>query len=251
MRQVFADTETTGLDASNGHRIVELALIEVIDRVPTGKVLHTYVNPERSIDAEAGDVHGITREMLADKPKFREVVSSVVEFLRGADEFVAHNAPFDVSFFDEEFSRMRQPSVKELVGSVRDSLKLAKELYPGKKNSLDALCERLSVDTSHREKHGALLDTELLVEAYLKMTEGVDLSYNPDEERVLTISRLPADRGSVPVRHATDAELAAHSAYLADMEKETKKSPVFSTFSQKDAAVAPPVQDASQQKFRF
>ena len=254
MRQVFADTETTGMDPKDGHRIVEVALVEVVDSVATGRRLHYYVNPERDIDAEAVAVHGLTREKLADKPKFRDIAEEVSNFLSGADEFLAHNAKFDVKFLDEELGRMRKGSVNSLVKSVVDTLKLAKELYPGKKNSLDALCTRLGVDTSARELHGALLDTELLVEAYVKMTDGVDLSFDPDAPKALgAIQRLPSDRKPLNVIRASAAELSSHSGYLTEMEKESKKTPLFGKpevlsqeVKQEEKKVAPP-----QQKFRF
>jgi DNA polymerase III subunit epsilon len=170
-RIVFLDTETTGLDARYGHRIIEVAGVEVIGRQITGRNIHFYVDPERDIDAGATAVHGFTWDDLRDKPKFSAVVDEVMQFLVGA-RVVIHNAPFDLSFLDAELARLRQPPMADRGLDVEDSLALARKTYPGKRNSLDSLCDRLGVDNSQRNLHGALLDARLLADVYLAMTRG-------------------------------------------------------------------------------
>ncbi|MDR1850171.1 MAG: DNA polymerase III subunit epsilon, partial [Zoogloeaceae bacterium] len=171
MRQIFLDTETTGLEHRYGHRIIEIAGVEMLNRRLTGRNLHLYVNPEREIDAVAMKVHGIKNEMLEDKPKFAQIAEELREFIRDA-ELVIHNAPFDIGFLDAEFARLDLPATKTVCASVRDTYKMARELHPGKKNSLDALCERYMVNNAHRKLHGALLDAELLAAVYIAMTRG-------------------------------------------------------------------------------
>src|SRR5512135_1192397 len=172
MRQIILDTETTGLEPELGHRIIEIGCIEVVNRRRTGRVFHRYLRPDREIDPGALQVHGITAEFLARQPRFEEVAAEWVEFVRGA-ELVIHNAPFDVAFLDAELGRLPEPPGK--VGDlcqVLDTLALARQMHPGQRNGLDALCKRYSVDNSHRDLHGALLDADLLLEVYLAMTGG-------------------------------------------------------------------------------
>jgi DNA polymerase-3 subunit epsilon len=171
VRQVILDTETTGLSAEDGHRIIEIGCLEVVNRRVTGATLHFYVNPERDIDEGAMAVHGITPEMLQDKPRFAEVADEVLRFVDGA-QVIIHNAPFDVAFLDAELSRLGRGRFREACADVLDTLAMARELHPGKRNSLDALCDRYGVSNAHRKLHGALLDAELLADVYLAMTRG-------------------------------------------------------------------------------
>ena len=164
MRQIILDTETTGLNAETGDRIVEIGCVELLNRKLTGRNLHFYINPERDSDEGALRVHGLTTEFLSDKPKFAGIAQELRDYLQGADELIIHNAPFDIGFLNKEFELQKLGPISGLVGKVVDSLAMAKELYPGKRNGLDALCDRLGVDNSGRTLHGALLDAELLAE---------------------------------------------------------------------------------------
>ena len=170
MRQIVLDTETTGIDPKSGHRIVELACIELIDRKKTGRHFHRYTNPECKISEGAAAVHGLTEERLRDEPKFAEIVHAALEFITGA-ELIIHNAPFDVGFLNTELELAGLPALSNYCPTVIDTLKQAKQLHPGQKNNLNALCDRYQIDKSHRTLHGALLDAELLAEVYLVMTE--------------------------------------------------------------------------------
>jgi DNA polymerase-3 subunit epsilon len=221
-RQIFLDTETTGLDAAAGDRIVEIGCVELVNRRYTGRTLHHYVNPQRSNHPDAVRVHGITDEFLADKPPFSAVVHELCEFVAGA-EVIIHNAAFDLAFLDAEFSRLERGRFDAHAHCVTCSLTMARELYPGKGNSLDALCKRLEVDNSHRELHGALLDARLLAEVYLNMTRG-------QESLVIDSGESPGLRSAegivvdfraltLPVLLAQPDELAAHEALLADIDK--------------------------------
>jgi DNA polymerase-3 subunit epsilon len=224
MRQVVLDTETTGLDPRNGHRIIEIACIEMENRRLTGRHLHKYTNPEREIDEGAAAVHGITLEFLADKPKFVDVVDEFLEFINGA-ELVIHNAPFDLGFLNAELARLDRVPVETLCNGVTDTLKMARELHPGKRNSLDALCERYEIDNSQRTLHGALLDTELLSEVFLAMTRGQNtLMIEPDAAlRTPTgESGRRIERKPLLVRQPSTEELAEHERLLAAIDKETK-----------------------------
>ena len=171
MRQIILDTETTGLDPKQGHRIIEVAGVEFVNRRPTGRHIHFYLNPEREIDSGATDVHGLTWDMLRDKARFADVVDEFLEFARGA-QWIIHNAPFDIAFIDEELKRVNLPSVAAVAADVIDTLALAREHFPGKKNSLDALCERFGVANAHRTLHGAMLDAQLLAEVRLEVGVG-------------------------------------------------------------------------------
>lgn len=224
MRQIVLDTETTGLDPRQGHRIIEVACIEMFNRRLTGRHLHKYVNPERDIDEGAAAVHGITLEFLADKPKFADITEELLDFIRGA-ELVIHNAPFDIGFLNAELNRLGLVPVDTVCAGVRDTLRMAKELHPGKRNSLDALCERYQIDNSHRTLHGALLDTELLAEVYLAMTRGQDsLMIEPDVQPRAQGAGTATRRERKPlvVRTADEAELALHQQVLAGINKESK-----------------------------
>ncbi|TMH64116.1 MAG: DNA polymerase III subunit epsilon, partial [Betaproteobacteria bacterium] len=171
MRYIILDTETTGLDPRQGHRIIEIAAVEVVDRHLTGKSLHFYVNPEREIDVGATDVHGLTWDTLREKPRFGDIAREFMDFTAGA-RWIIHNAPFDLAFLDEELKRLELPSWAGVCAEVIDTLELAREQFPGKKNSLDALCERFRIANAQRTLHGALLDARLLAEVYLAMTRG-------------------------------------------------------------------------------
>jgi len=229
MRQIVLDTETTGLDPRHGHRLIEVAGIELVNRRLTGRHLHKYVNPERDIDAGAQAVHGITLEFLADKPKFADVADEFLEFINGA-ELIIHNAPFDLGFLNAELDRLGRVPVGTVCSGVIDTLKMAKELHPGKRNSLDALCERYTVDNSGRTLHGALLDTELLAEVYLAMTRGQNmLMIEPDETPpvLLGADGLARQRKTLIVRQPSAEELAEHSRLLNAIDKESKGACVW------------------------
>ncbi len=224
MRQIVLDTETTGLDPRQGHRIIEVACIEMVNRRLTGRQLHKYIHPEREIDEGAAAVHGITLEFLADKPKFVDVVDEFLEFINGA-ELIIHNAQFDIGFLNAELGRLDRVPVETLCNGIVDTLKMAKELHPGKRNSLNALCERYEIDNSQRTLHGALLDTELLSEVFLAMTRGQNtLMIEPDAapraqhcEGSRRIERKP-----LLVRRASADEVASHEQVLASIDRETK-----------------------------
>ena len=224
MRQIVLDTETTGLDPGKGHRIIELAAIELCNRKVSDRRFHRYLNPEREIDAGAAEVHGLTLERLQDEPKFAEIAPALLEFIRGA-ELIIHNAPFDVGFLNKELELSGLPGLNNYCASVIDTLKLAKELHPGKKNNLNALCDRYQIDNSHRTLHGALLDTELLAEVYLSMTRGQkslldDGSNEQEEEPTMVFADL--SRLELRVLPANDDELAQHTQQLADIDKASK-----------------------------
>jgi DNA polymerase-3 subunit epsilon len=221
MRQIFLDTETTGLSAADGDRIIEIGCIEYDNRRPTGRALHHYVNPQRSSHPDAVRVHGITDEFLVDKPPFAAIAAEVLDFIAGAD-LVIHNAAFDVGFLDAEFKRLNKPRTATLAGRITDSLLMARETFPGKANSLDALCRRLEVDNSHRERHGALLDAGLLAEVYLRLTRGQGmLAMDSDESAGAGLLTETVDLASLvlPVLTPSDEESASHHALLADLDK--------------------------------
>lgn len=226
MRQIFLDTETTGLEANNGDRLVEIGCIEMVNRRLTGNTLHLYLNPERKGNEEAIKVHGLTDDFLAEKPKFAEVAPQVLDFIRGA-EVIIHNAAFDVGFLDAEFGRLKLGRTADLVGKVTDTLLMAREMFPGKANSLDALCRRLEVDNKHRTFHGALLDAGLLAEVYIRLTRGQDsLVIGDDEAHGSTGHAGLQSSGAVDlsgfalaVIEPTAEEAAAHEALLADLDK--------------------------------
>ena len=229
MRQIFLDTETTGLSPALGHRIIEVAAVEMVNRRLTGNHFHCYLNPEREIDAGAQQVHGISIEFLQDKPKFADVAQEFLDFVQGG-ELIIHNAPFDVGFLNHELSLMSQAAIDSVCASVIDTLKLAKELHPGQKNNLDALCKRYAVDNSNRTLHGALLDAELLADVYIAMTRGQDsLLIDLNEPVEMQMDASGAALPKVPLRivRASEEELEAHAAYLADIDKESKGACVW------------------------
>jgi DNA polymerase III subunit epsilon len=230
MRQLILDTETTGLDPKQGHRIIEIGGVELIDRRPTGRHVHLYVNPEREIDAGATEVHGFTWEMLREKPRFGDIVGEFVDFARGA-QWIIHNAPFDIGFLDAELKRLQLPSTATLASEVIDTLALAREQFPGKRNNLDALCERLGVANAHRTLHGALLDAQLLSEVYLAMTRGQEALTMDVVAPAMTLGAATGDDTVAPVAlrviAATAEEMAAHHAYLADLQIASKGACVW------------------------
>lgn len=224
MRQIFLDTETTGLEHKQGHRIIEVAGVEMVNRRLTNRHFHKYINPERAIDEGAQAVHGISLEFLADKPKFAAIAAEFLDFIRGA-ELVIHNAAFDVGFLNAELARLKLPPVGEVCSGVVDTLKMAKEMHPGKKNNLNALCDRYEVDNSHRTLHGALLDAEILAEVYVAMTRGqeslmIDLGQAPAAAAEIAMST--GQRRPTRVLRASIEELAAHEQVLAGINKESK-----------------------------
>jgi DNA polymerase-3 subunit epsilon len=226
MRKIVLDTETTGLDPKQGHRIIEVAAIEMDGRKVSSRTFHRYINPEREIDEGAAAVHGLTLDRLQDEPKFAEVAPALLEFIAGA-ELIIHNAPFDIGFLNAELALAGLPPLNN---PVTDTLKVAKELHPGKKNNLNALCDRYQIDNSHRTLHGALLDTELLAEVYLGMTRGQEslLGEETSEEDGVQFSASgEAIRLSVRVLPASDEELALHAAQMDDIEKASKGACVW------------------------
>lgn len=226
MRQIILDTETTGIDPREGHRVIEIGCVEVMNRKLTGNHFHVYINPDREIEQEAIDVHGITNEFLADKPRFNDVAEDFVNFIRGA-QLVIHNAPFDVGFMDHEFAMT--PATKQVktndICTVLDTLVLARQLHPGQKNNLDALCRRYGIDNSHRELHGALLDAEILADVYLLMTGGqtklnlAGSNQNGQNDQEQTIRRIARKGNKLKVIKATADELEQHEARLDIVEK--------------------------------
>jgi DNA polymerase-3 subunit epsilon len=226
MRQIILDTETTGIEPREGHRIIEIGCVELVDRKLTGNHFHVYINPGREIEQEAIDVHGITNEFLKDKPTFSQVADDFVNFIRGG-QLVIHNAPFDVGFMDHEFAMngsTRSLQTKDIC-TVLDTLVMARKIHPGQKNNLDALCRRYGIDNSHRELHGALLDAEILADVYLIMTGGqtkLNLAGTSQAEQdggAEGIRRIPRNGNKLKVIHATADELESHEARLDLIEK--------------------------------
>jgi len=218
-RQLVLDTETTGLEPSQGHRIIEIGVVEMIDRRLTGNNFHIYLQPDREIDAGAIEVHGITNEFLADKPRFEDVADELSDYLRGA-EVIIHNAPFDVGFIDAEYQRLENGVTMASLCDVVDTLVMAREMHPGQRNSLDALCGRYDVDNKHRTKHGALLDSEILADVYLAMTGGQkSLGWEADDDKegdanTKGVHRINREGLSLKVVKANSEELVAHEERL-------------------------------------
>ncbi|MBK1713781.1 DNA polymerase III subunit epsilon [Rubrivivax gelatinosus] len=224
MRQIFLDTETTGLSAADGDRLVEIGCIEMLNRRLSGRHLHHYLNPQRSSHPDAVRVHGLTDEFLADKPLFAAVVDEFLEFVADA-ELIAHNASFDVGFIDAELARLGKPPLAAHGCTITDSLLMAREQFPGKANSLDALCKRLEVDNSNRALHGALLDAGLLAEVYIRMTRGQDslvIEVSEEGGSTLEVAAIDLAGFELPVIAASADEQAAHEAVLADLDKASK-----------------------------
>lgn len=221
MRQIFLDTETTGLSADSGDRIIEIGCVELLNRKLTGNNLHFYLNPGRDSHEEALKVHGITTEFLKDKPKFSVVADELLAYLQDA-EVIIHNAAFDVGFLNKELELIGRPALTGLVGSVTDTLVMAKEMFPGKRNSLNALCDRLGVDNSGRVLHGALLDAELLADVYINLTRGQDallMDSGPEQEGGSVVVILDLELFDLPVLVANDEEVAAHLEVLKQIDK--------------------------------
>ena len=225
MRQIVLDTETTGLNPRTGDRVIEIGCVEMVNRRLTGNNLHCYINPERDSEEGALAVHGLTTEFLSDKPKFAEISAELLDYISGA-EIIIHNAPFDIGFLDVEFGRLGLPPFLKHVNGVIDTLVQAKSMYPGKRNSLDALCDRYGISNSHRVLHGALLDAELLAEVYLAMTRGqnsltIDLhveEHSADSDEGLAGAAL----ADVLVVRAEAGELEAHELLLNSLDKEVR-----------------------------
>ncbi|MBC7941904.1 MAG: DNA polymerase III subunit epsilon [Chitinophagaceae bacterium] len=229
MRQVFLDTETTGLAADKGDRVIEIGCIEMSERRYSGRRLHHYLNPERASHADAVRVHGITDDFLLDKPLFAAIAHELIEFVKDAD-VVMHNAAFDVAFLDSELERLGLPPFAHHVGRITDSLQMARELFPGKSNSLDALCKRLEVDNAQRELHGALLDAGLLAEVYVRMTRGQDsLVVDTGDDSAVTLANPTLDLSAfeLPVLEASAAEAEAHEAMLIELDKASRGQTVW------------------------
>lgn len=219
MRQVFLDTETTGLEHKQGHRIIEVAGVEVINRRVTNRHYHQYINPEREIDAGAQEVHGLSAEFLQDKPLFADIANDLIDFIADA-ELIMHNAPFDEGFLNSEFARLSLPNVSDIVTEVTDTLQMAKAMRPGQRNNLDALCKVYGIDNSHRTLHGALLDSELLAEVYIAMTRGQEsLAMELDVIESSDDGILGGVIAPLIVHSANADELQAHEAYLEALEK--------------------------------
>jgi DNA polymerase-3 subunit epsilon len=219
MRQIFLDTETTGLYAAQGHRIIEIAAVEMINRRSTNNHFHVYLNPEREIDPGAQEVHGITLEFLQDKPLFQSIAQEFLAFIQDA-ELVIHNAPFDVGFLNAELGRLGLPSVESVSRKITDTLKMAKESRPGQRNNLDALCRFYGIDNSKRTLHGALLDAELLADVYMAMTRGQDsLMMELDQVSVTTHVVQVQNLQPLIVLMADEAEALAHQQYLQGLAK--------------------------------
>jgi DNA polymerase-3 subunit epsilon len=225
MRQIFLDTETTGLYPAHGHRIIEIAAIEMVNRRPTNNHFHVYLNPQREIDPAAQEVHGITLEFLQDKPLFDAIAAELTDFVHDA-ELIIHNAPFDVGFLNSELGRIGLQPIDSMCGKITDTLKMAKDSRPGQRNNLDALCRHFGIDNSKRTLHGALLDAELLAEVYMAMTRGqdsllMDLAHaQPDVTQQIAVNREHA----LKVLKADEAELAAHEEFIKSLAKAGAKA---------------------------
>ena len=222
MRQLFLDTETTGLSAEGGDRVIELGCVELVNRKLTGNNLHFYFNPERDSHEDALKVHGISNDFLRDKPKFSELAEEILNYLSDA-EIIIHNAAFDVGFLNKELERVGKKPLKAYVDNVIDTLAMAKEMFPGKRNSLDALCDRLEVDNSGRTLHGALLDAELLADVYINMTRGqeallIDAGDAPSDSQTVSV-QVDLSQFTLPIVLANAQELAVHEDVLTQLDK--------------------------------
>jgi DNA polymerase-3 subunit epsilon len=234
VRQVVLDTETTGLEARQGHRIVEIGCVELVNRKLTGRHYHQYINPEREVEEQAVEIHGLTNEFLDDKPVFAQITDEFLAFIKGA-ELIIHNAPFDVEFINVEFDRLDSglDNVESYCGII-DTLVMARQKHPGQRNNLDALCQRYGVDNSQRDLHGALLDSEILADVYLMMTGGQTNLLLSDEDAAhdgeaggASIRRLDAGRPALKIIRANESELAAHEERLNEVEKASEGNCVW------------------------
>ncbi|RUP24499.1 MAG: DNA polymerase III subunit epsilon [Curvibacter sp.] len=231
-RQIVFDTETTGLSAENGDRVIEIGCVELVNRKLTGRNLHYYLNPERDSHEDALRIHGLTTEFLRDKPKFVAVVDEFLDYIQGA-ELIIHNAAFDVGFLNKELELLGRPPLKSYVSGIIDTLAMAKEMFPGKRNSLDSLCDRLGVDNSGRTLHGALLDAELLADVYVYMTRGQDallIDVGTEEETQTQVVALDLSGIELPVLEASEQELAAHADIMAQLDKSSGGKTIWRTF---------------------
>ncbi len=219
-RQIVLDTETTGLDPKQGHRVIEVAGVELVNRRLTGRHFHRYINPGRDSDEGALQVHGLTTEFLSDKPKFPEIAGELLDYISGA-ELIIHNAPFDVGFLDSELAMAHHKRLKSFCPEITDTLRMARDLHPGKRNGLDSLCDRYQIDNSARTLHGALLDAELLAEVYLAMTRGQESLMIEAETAGTEVRTAEFNRGELKlmVLRANAEEIAAHEAQLAEIDK--------------------------------
>ena len=233
MRWIILDTETTGLDPAQGHRIVEIGAVEVLNRGVTDNHYHTYLNPDRESDPGALGVHGLTTDFLSDKPRFKDQADDFLKFIEGA-ELIIHNAPFDLKFLNAELAKVGREPVTEFCSGVTDSLVHAKTLHPGKRNSLDALCERYGISNAHRALHGALLDSRLLAEVWLAMTRGQDSlmidTYDAPETESAEARGHQQDALGLPVILPSAEDLLAHEEYLATLDKSVKGSCLWRQF---------------------
>lgn len=240
-RQIVLDTETTGLSAEDGHRIIEIGCIEVFNRRLTGRSLHLYLDPERDIDDGALAVHGLTRERLRGEPRFADVAERVLDFVDGA-QLLIHNAPFDLGFLDAELARVGRSPLRSFVADVIDTLSMARELHPGRRNTLDALCERYGVTNAHRKLHGALLDAELLADVYLSMTRGQDsleIAIAGAGGRAGDIATGQWPPQGLIVLHAEEYELVEHRALLEAITAEAREPALWILLGQPRAAAHP------------
>ena len=222
-RQIVLDTETTGLNARLGDRVIEIGCVELLSRNVTDRHFHTYVDPQREVDEGAAKIHGLTREFLSDKPKFGDIAKEFVDYIQGA-ELIIHNADFDVEFLDQELALAGFRKLSDYAPSIVDTLAMARELHPGKRNSLDALCERYAVNNAHRTLHGALLDARLLAEVYLALTRGQEslvMELDAPSEAAVAAARIDAKK--LTVLRATEAELKAHEKILDAIDKAAKE----------------------------
>ena len=227
MRQIFLDTETTGLEHKLGHRVIEIGCVEMRNRRLTNRHFHRYINPERDIDAGALAVHGISLDFLQDKPRFADIAAEFLDFVRGS-ELIIHNAAFDVGFLNAELALLDMAPIETVCREVHDTLRMAKDMHPGKKNNLNALCERYGVDNSHRTLHGALLDAEILAEVYVAMTRGqesliMDLTSEDSGQATIAAQALRSrQRKSLQIVRASESERSEHEKLLAAIQKESK-----------------------------
>jgi DNA polymerase-3 subunit epsilon len=249
MRQIILDTETTGLEPEQGHRIIEIGCVELLNRRKSGRSFHRYLRPDREVDRGAIQVHGLTNEFLAQQPRFADIVEELLEFISGA-ELIIHNAAFDLAFLDWEFKRLAGPRRQiRNICSVIDTLPMARQMHPGQRNSLDALCKRYSIDNSHRELHGALLDAQILLEVYLAMTGGQTTLILGEEKSSAAdlafeaVAAVIRPRGLLKVLRATDEELVAHERMLLAIDKSSGGKTIWKQLAlpAMNAAAPPPL----------